>query len=63
MFSIVLAAFTLVGSGRSANVIVPDNPEPSTVLCVEELTNYVNKISGKVLEVKIAGRARVGLAT
>ena len=45
----LLAAFNLL----DARVVVPHNAEPSTRLCVEELTNYVFRISGK--QVKVGG--------
>lgn len=53
MLSIIAAAslFTLASPERSAKVIVPEKPESSTMLAVEELTNYVRRISGRILEV------------
>ena len=53
--AILLAAFTLVGADKSATVVIPKDAEPSTRLCVEELTNYVSKISGEILQVKVRG--------
>ena len=50
----LLAAFSLL----DARVEIPYNAEPSTRLCVEELTNYVSKISGKILQVEVEGRGR-----
>lgn len=51
----LFAAFTLVGADKAATVVIPENAEPSTRLCVEELTNYVGKVTGVTLQVKVRG--------
>ena len=56
---VLLAAFNLL----DARVEIPRNAEPSTVLSVTELTNYVAKISGKILEVEVEGREGSGNST
>ncbi len=49
---LLLASFVLVGTNESASLVVPENAEPSTVLAVTELTNYVFRICGKQMSVK-----------
>lgn len=50
----LVAAFNLL----SARVEIPHNAEPSTLLSVTELTNYVARATEVALEVEIGGRGR-----
>ncbi len=44
-------SFELVGREGAATVVLAENPEASSVLAATELTNYVAKITGRVLPV------------
>lgn len=46
-----LQAFDLAGGKESAEIVIPANAEPSTVLAARELSAYVKKVSGQELAV------------
>ena len=48
-------AFTLVENGKAKPVVLPANAEESSKLAATEWTNYVFRVSGKQVEVKVRG--------
>ncbi|MBP5183332.1 MAG: hypothetical protein J6331_09940, partial [Lentisphaeria bacterium] len=42
-----LSGFDLVKNGKAAEIVLPENPYPSTLLAAEELAAYTEKVTGK----------------
>lgn len=57
---LLFASFALVAPERAATVVLNENAEASSVLAATELTNYVCKISGGLLRVKVGGKGTAG---
>ena len=51
-----LSAFDLVKDGKTAEIVLPGNAHPSTILAAQELSDYTGKVTGKKLVV-VAGKS------
>ena len=61
-----LSGFDLVKDGKAAEIVLPENPCPSTVLAADELAAYTEKVTGKKLSIvkkASTGSARIFIGT
>ena len=46
-FAGTLSAFELVKDGKTAEIVLPENAHPSSLLAAKEIADYTEKVTGK----------------